>query len=68
MSNINRVVLTGNLTADPDLRPLASGTSVARLRVAVNTRRKNSQGEWEDDARALRIVKLRGHSWVDSDG
>jgi single-strand DNA-binding protein len=47
--NINRVVLTGNLTADPDLRPLPSGTSMARLRVAVNTRRKNSQtGEWEE--------------------
>ena len=47
--NINRVVLTGNLTADPDLRPLPSGTSVARLRMAVNTRRKNNQtGEWEE--------------------
>ena len=49
MTNINRVVLTGNLTADPELRPLPSGTSVGRLRLAVNTRRKNSQtGEWEE--------------------
>ena len=49
--NINRVVLTGNLTADPELRPLPSGTSVGRLRLAVNTRRKNSQtGEWEEKA------------------
>ena len=49
MNNINRVVLTGNLTADPELRPLPSGTSVGRLRLAVNTRRKNSQtGEWEE--------------------
>ena len=47
--NINRVVLTGNLTADPELRPLPSGTSVGRLRLAVNTRRKNGQtGEWEE--------------------
>ena len=47
--NINRVVLTGNLTADPDLRSLPSGTSIARLRLAVNTRRKNSQtGQWEE--------------------
>ena len=47
--NINRVVLTGNLTADPDLRALSSGTSVARLRLAVNTRRKNSaSGQWEE--------------------
>jgi len=46
--NINRVVLTGNLTADPDLRALSSGTSVARLRLAVNTRRKSSSGQWEE--------------------
>lgn len=39
---INRVVLTGNLTADPELRPTPGGTPVARLRLAVNTRRRNS--------------------------
>jgi single-strand DNA-binding protein len=48
-SNINRVILTGNLTFDPELRSLPSGTSVCKLRVAVNTRRKNNAtGEWED--------------------
>jgi single-strand DNA-binding protein len=48
-SNINRVIITGNLTADPDLRSLPSGTSICKLRVAVNTRRKdNSTGEWVD--------------------
>jgi single-strand DNA-binding protein len=48
-SNINRVILTGNLTFDPELRSLPSGTSVCKLRVAVNTRRKNgATGEWED--------------------
>src|SRR3954453_12359139 len=48
-SNINRVIITGNLTADPDLRSLPSGTSVCKLRVACNTRRKdNSTGEWVD--------------------
>jgi single-strand DNA-binding protein len=48
-TNINRVVLTGNLTADPELRSTPSGTSVCNLRVACNTRRKNgSTGEWED--------------------
>ena len=41
-TNINRVVLTGNLTADPELRSLPSGTSVCSLRVACNTRRKNA--------------------------
>jgi single-strand DNA-binding protein len=48
-TNINRVVLTGNLTADPELRSLASGNSVCKLRIACNTRRKNNaSGEWED--------------------
>ena len=48
-TNINRVVLTGNLTRDPELRSTGSGMSVCSLRVASNTRRKNqSTGEWED--------------------
>ena len=48
-TNINRVVLTGNLTRDPELRSLPSGMSVCSLRIASNTRRKDSRtGEWED--------------------
>ena len=48
-TNINRVVLTGNLTRDPELRSLASGLSVCSLRIASNTRRKDqSTGEWID--------------------
>jgi single-strand DNA-binding protein len=48
-TNINRVVLTGNLTRDPELRSLPSGMSVCSLRIASNTRRKdNSSGEWVD--------------------
>jgi single-strand DNA-binding protein len=48
-SNLNVVVITGNLTRDPELRSLPSGTSVCDMRVAVNTRRKNNaSGEWED--------------------
>jgi single-strand DNA-binding protein len=47
-TNINRVVLTGNLTRDPELRSLPSGMSVCSLRIASNTRRKGSSGEWED--------------------
>jgi single-strand DNA-binding protein len=50
-TNINRVILTGNLTRDPELRNTSSGTAVCSLRLAVNTRRKNNQsGEWEDKA------------------
>src|SRR5918996_6180407 len=47
-TNINRVVLTGNLTRDPELRNTPSGTSVCSLRVACNTRRKDASGNWVD--------------------
>ena len=47
-SNINRVVLTGNLTRDPELRTTPGGTSVCKLRIATNTRRKDASGQWVD--------------------
>jgi len=47
-TNINRVVLTGNLTRDPELRTTQSGTSVCSLRIACNTRRKDASGQWVD--------------------
>ena len=47
-TNINRVVLTGNLTRDPELRSLPSGMAVCNLRIASNTRRKDSSGQWVD--------------------
>ncbi len=48
-ANINRVVLVGNLTKDPELRHTPSGTAVCSLRLAVNTRRKDSAtGEWTE--------------------
>lgn len=48
-TNINRVILTGNLTRDPELRSTGSGMSVCSLRIASNTRRKdNASGEWVD--------------------
>ena len=47
-SNINSVVITGNLTRDPELRHTGGGTSVCGLRVACNTRRKDASGQWVD--------------------
>jgi single-strand DNA-binding protein len=48
-TNINSVVITGNLTKDPELRSTSGGTSICKLRVAVNSRRKDGQtGEWVD--------------------
>jgi single-strand DNA-binding protein len=46
-SNINRVVISGNLTRDPELRSTPGGTSVCALRVAVNSRRKDGD-QWVD--------------------
>ena len=48
-SNVNVVVITGNLTRDPELRSTGSGMPVCDMRVAVNSRRKDgSSGEWID--------------------
>ena len=48
MANINRVVLVGNLTKDPELKSTSGGTSLCKLRIAVNTRRKDETGQWVD--------------------
>ena len=47
-TNINSVVITGNLTKDPELRSTQGGTAICKLRVAVNTRRRSQGGDWED--------------------
>jgi len=45
--SVNVVVLVGNLTRDPELRAMPSGTSVCRLGLAVNERTKDpATGEW----------------------
>lgn len=47
--SINRVVISGNITRDPELRSTQGGMEILALGVAVNDRRKNQQtGEWED--------------------
>jgi single-strand DNA-binding protein len=48
-THINRVVLTGNLTKDPELRTTQEGTAVCSLRLASNSRRKTADG-WVDKA------------------
>lgn len=54
--NINRVTITGNLTADPDLRQTIGGTAVCTLRVAVNGRRKDQSGTWVDKPNYFNVV------------
>lgn len=49
MSNVNIVVLVGNLTRDPELQTTGGGTNVCKLRLAVNDRVKDrNTGEWSD--------------------
>jgi single-strand DNA-binding protein len=60
-SNVNVVVITGNLTRDPELRHTGGGTSVCELRVAVNSRRKDGQsGEWVDKPNFFDVVVWGG--------
>ena len=52
--SINRVVISGNITREPEIRRTQSGFAILSFGVAVNDRRKNPQsGEWEDYANFL---------------
>jgi single-strand DNA-binding protein len=60
-TNINVVCITGNLTKDPELRTTSGGTSVCKMRVAVNSRRKDSQsGEWVDKPNYFDVTAFGG--------
>jgi len=65
MENVNVVVITGNLTRDPELRHPDGDTAICKMRVAVNTRRKDAQsGEWYDKPNYFDVVVFgaRGES------
>jgi len=46
--SVNQVAVTGNLTRDVELLETQGGTAVLSFGIAVNDRRKNSSGQWED--------------------
>lgn len=55
-TNINRVILTGRLTRDPELRSFPSGMSVCSLRLAFNTRKKDqATGEWGEKSNFIDV-------------
>jgi single-strand DNA-binding protein len=56
MGSFNRVILMGNVTRDPELRYIPSGTAVTDLGLAVNDRRKNANGEWVDETTFVDIT------------
>lgn len=45
MASVNRVIIAGNLTRDPEVRYLPSGTGVAELGIAINDNYRNKDGE-----------------------
>src|SRR5260370_35319196 len=50
MANLNKVMLIGRLTRDPEVRVFSNGGKVAKFGFAVNNRKKNqATGQWEDD-------------------
>jgi single-strand DNA-binding protein len=63
VQNINAVVISGNLTRDPELRQLASGTSLCTLRVAVNESVKDrDSGQWGDRANYFDVTVWAGQA------
>ena len=55
-ASLNKVFLMGNLTRDPELRYVPSGSAVANFSVAVNRTYKDTAGEKKEDVSFLRVV------------
>jgi len=53
--SLNKMMIIGNLGADPELRYTPSGKAVTNLRVAVNSNRKGPDGEWVEETLWLRV-------------
>jgi single-strand DNA-binding protein len=56
MPSFNRVMLMGNLTRDPELRYITSGTAVSEVGLAVSDKRKNAKGEWVEEVTFVDIT------------
>jgi len=53
---VNKVILVGNLGADPELKQTGNNKSVCNLRIATNERRKDSSGTWSDHTEWHNVV------------
>lgn len=56
MASFNRVILLGNMTRDVELRHIPSGMAVTDIGMAVNDRRKNTNGEWVEETTFVDIT------------
>ncbi|RPH36842.1 MAG: single-stranded DNA-binding protein [Chloroflexi bacterium] len=52
---LNKMMIIGNLGADPELRYTPAGKAVTNLRVAVNDNRKGPDGEWIEETQWFRV-------------
>jgi single-strand DNA-binding protein len=52
---LNKMMIIGNLGADPELRYTPGGKAVTNLRVAVNDNRKGPDGEWIEETQWFRV-------------
>ena len=55
-ASLNKVILMGNLTRDPELRYVPSGTAVANFSIAVNRTYKDGAGEKKEDTSFIKVV------------
>jgi single-strand DNA-binding protein len=53
---VNKVILVGNLGADPEVRSTQGGSQVANLRIATTSRRKDQTGNWVDQTEWHSVV------------
>jgi single-strand DNA-binding protein len=49
MANLNRVIIMGNLTRDPELRYTPKGTAVGEIGIAINRVWNNEQGQRQEE-------------------
>jgi single-strand DNA-binding protein len=59
MAGVNKVILLGNLGADPEVRYTADGTAVCRFRIATTEKFKDRQGNMQERTEWHRIVAWR---------
>ena len=52
---LNKMMIIGNLGADPELRYTPGGKAVTNLRVAVNNRHRGQDGEWQEETQWFRV-------------
>ena len=62
MSSLNKVILIGNLTRDPELKYLPSGTAVCDMGLAINEKYKNSEGDLQEKTVFVDVVAWKNQA------